>query len=193
MSKLRAAVRVEAERSSISAIAGPGRQLSQCQFVAPTLQLLMATSVRSACHLHSCLLLPSLFLPSLMFKYSLQLWWGCFFVHYSSSGTECFTVLRWERDGVPCEGNYPNAQAEVRAGRRAFCRSGLCIFSHERCVSGERSACFSFLSRLFSGVRCTYGYHVGSERCSQPVANDRLAANMHERTHQLPFRVVRLF
>ena len=75
MSKLRAAVRVEAEfeRSSISAIAGPDRQRS-CQFVAPTLQLLMATSVRYACHLHSCLLWPSLFLPSLMFKYSLHLW-----------------------------------------------------------------------------------------------------------------------
>ena len=133
----------------------------------------MATSVRSACHLHSCLLLPSLFLPSLMFKYSLQLWCCCFFVHYSSSGTECFTVLRWERDGVPCEGNYPNAQAELRAGRRAFCRSGLCIFPNERYVSGERSACFSFLSRLFFGVRCTYGYHVGSERCSQPAAYDQ--------------------
>ena len=34
----------------------------------------MATSVRYACHLHSCLLWPSLFLPSLMFKYSLHLW-----------------------------------------------------------------------------------------------------------------------
>ena len=108
-----------------------------------------------------------------MFKCSLQLWCCCFFVHYSSSGTECFTVLRWERDGVPCEGIYPNAQANLRAGRRAFCRSGLCIFPNERCVSGERSACFSFLSRLFFGVRCTYGYHVSSERCSQPAAYDQ--------------------
>ena len=72
MSKLRAAVRVEAERSSISAIPGP--DLVSCQFVASTLQLLMATSVRYACHLQSCLLWPSLFLPSLMFKYSLHLW-----------------------------------------------------------------------------------------------------------------------
>ena len=29
------------------------------------------------------------------------LWCWCFFVHYSSSGTECFTVLRCERE-VAC-------------------------------------------------------------------------------------------
>ena len=68
-----------------------------------------------------------------------------------------------------------NAQAELRAGRRAFCRSGLCIYPKERYVSGERSACFSFLSRLFFGVRGTYGYRAGSdrERCSQPAAYDQ--------------------
>ena len=100
------------------------------------------------------------------------LWCCCFFVHYSSSGTECCTVLRCERDGVPCEGNYPKAQAELRAGRRAFCRA-CAFFPNERHVPVERSACFSFLSRLFFGVRSTYGYRVGSERCSQPAAYDQ--------------------
>ena len=80
-------------------------------------------------------------------------------------------MLYCETDGVHCEG--PNAQAELRAGRRAFGRSGLCIFLKERYVSGERSACFSFLSRLFFGERSTYGYRVGSERCSQPAAYDQ--------------------
>ena len=174
MSKLRAAVRVKAERSSFSAIAGPDRQLSvrcsdaatfdgdQCLFrLSLAFLFAFAVSILAFADVQ-------IFSAALLF-----LWCCCFFVHYSSSGTECFTVLRWERDGVPCEGNYPNAHTELRAGRRAFCRSGLCIFPNERCVSGERSACFSFLSRLFFGVRCTYGYHEGSERCSQPAAYDQ--------------------
>ena len=192
MSKLRAAVSVEAAARSARS---PDRTDSY-QFVAPTLQLLMATSVRSACHLQSCLLWPSLFLPSLMFKiFSAALVFSrccCFFVHYYSSGTECFTVLRCETDGMHCEGNYTNAQAELRAGRREFCRSGLCIFQNERYVSGERSAYFSLLSRLFFGIRSIYGSRVGSERCSQPAAYGQ-AAILHEPTHQLPCRSVRLF
>ena len=100
------------------------------QVVVPTLHLLMVTSVRSACHLHSCWLWPSLHLPSLMFKHSLQLGAplvlaflrSLYIIYklYSSSGTECFTMLRCERDGAHCEGNYRNAQVELRASRRAF-------------------------------------------------------------------------
>ena len=66
-----------------------------CPFVAPTLQLLTATVVRSTCHLHSGL---SPFLPSLMFKHSLQLWCLFLFVHSFSGGAECFTVRRFERE-----------------------------------------------------------------------------------------------
>ena len=149
MSKLRAAVRVEAERSSISAIAGPDRQLSvRCSDA--------ATFDGDQCSFRLALAFLFAFAVSILAFADVQIFSAAlvllFLVHYSSSGTECFTVqsvLRCERDGVPCEENYPNAQAELKAGRRAFCRSGLCIFPNERYVSGERSACFSFLSRLY--------------------------------------------
>ena len=66
------------EPDAARSIAGPSAACAAAyQFVAPTLQLLTATSVRhgSTCHFGSLWL--SSFLPSLMFKNSLQLW--CFF------------------------------------------------------------------------------------------------------------------
>ena len=174
MSKLRADVPVEAERSSISAIAGPDRQLSARCSDAATFDGDQCWFRLSLAFLFALAVSVLAFADVQIFSAALVFFWcSCFFVHYSSSGTECFTVLRCETDCVHCERKYPNAQAELRAGRRAFCRSGLCIFPKERYVSGERSACFSFLSRLFFGVRGTYGYRAGSERCSQPAAYDQ--------------------
>ena len=176
--------------SSISAIAGPDCQLSVRCSDAATFD-----GDRCSFRLSLAFMFALAVLPSLMFKIFsaafLVLWCWCFFVHYSSSGTECFTVLRCETDGMHCEGNYLNVEAELRAGRRAFCRSGTCFFPNERYVSGERSACFSFLSRLFFGIRSIYGLRVSRERCSQPAAYDQ-AANMHEPTDQLPCRFLRL-
>ena len=110
MSKLRAAVPVEAERSSISAIAGPDRQLSvrcsdaatfdgdQCSFrLHMSLAFLFALAVSILAFADV-----QIFSAALVF-----FWCCCFFIHYSSSGTERFTVLRCERDGVHREGIIP--------------------------------------------------------------------------------------
>ena len=87
----------ELELHAARSIAGPSAACTAaCQFVAPTLQLLTATSVRhgSTCHFGSLWL--SSFLPSLMFKDSLQLW--CFF----GVGGSAFTLPALARTASRC-------------------------------------------------------------------------------------------
>ena len=151
MSKLRAAVRVETERSSISAIAGPDRQLSVRCSDAATFDGDQCSLRLSLAFLFALAVSILAFADVQIFSASLVFFWCCcFFVHYSSSGTECLTVLRCETDGVHCGGNYPNAQAELRAGRRAFCRSGLCIFRMSGTFQVKGVGAFPFFLVYFS-------------------------------------------